>query len=277
MRNSIAKSSKAFTLIELLVVISIIALLIGILLPALGAARGSAKDMQCLSNLRQIGVGLYGYAQEYKETLPLSYSDPTNVVADQSDWAVLIAGYMSADGTNTYGEGGKELPSPALQCPSSNIESGRIHYGSNLMIMPTAIQVGGNIVFSGQLNPYRLYQMKRSSEIMFVADGMQTTTTANNQDIGDSYAALDALDAGGANDFMDFFSSGSADNDDVIDEGPNEDGPIAPGQGNLRWRHGSGDKSNGSDEGSVNALFGDGHAAINQRDTILKRNVRVDR
>lgn len=46
---------RAFMLIELLVVISIISLLILILLPALGAARGAARDAQCLTNMRQVG------------------------------------------------------------------------------------------------------------------------------------------------------------------------------------------------------------------------------
>ncbi len=60
----------AFTLIELLVVISIIALLVGILLPALGAARKTAQRAVCLSNQRQIGVAMMSYATNNKGLLP---------------------------------------------------------------------------------------------------------------------------------------------------------------------------------------------------------------
>ncbi len=59
-----------FTLIELLVVVAIIALLISILLPALGAARANAKDTVCKSILHQLGLATTYYAQENKNRLP---------------------------------------------------------------------------------------------------------------------------------------------------------------------------------------------------------------
>lgn len=62
--------SRAFTLIELLVVISIIALLISILLPALGAARETTRSIACQSNMRGIGLCFVAFSVEHKNRLP---------------------------------------------------------------------------------------------------------------------------------------------------------------------------------------------------------------
>ncbi len=65
--------NQGFTLIELLVVISIIALLVALLLPALGAAREAANSTKCLGNLRQIGFAFQLYAGDNKDFFPSAY------------------------------------------------------------------------------------------------------------------------------------------------------------------------------------------------------------
>jgi len=70
----------AFTLIELLVVIAIIGILAGLLMPALARAKGKANDVKCINNLRQIGIGLTIYTDEYRGKLPFAERQPTKPV-----------------------------------------------------------------------------------------------------------------------------------------------------------------------------------------------------
>ena len=78
--------STAFTLIELLVVISIIALLIALLLPALRQARTAANRMNCASNQRQLAVGIHAYANDENGELPTR----SNISGGLILFAVLI-------------------------------------------------------------------------------------------------------------------------------------------------------------------------------------------
>jgi len=75
----------AFTLIELLVVISIIALLISLLLPALKSAREAGRTASCLSNLRQIGIGLVTYTVDYDSYYPYWQYDPSVMPGNWGD------------------------------------------------------------------------------------------------------------------------------------------------------------------------------------------------
>jgi prepilin-type N-terminal cleavage/methylation domain-containing protein len=71
--NNGNRNARAFTLIELLVVISIIALLIAILLPALSSARGAARNVSCLSNVRTLGIAFMMYVNDNKGDASSAY------------------------------------------------------------------------------------------------------------------------------------------------------------------------------------------------------------
>src|SRR5712691_13462423 len=68
-RRQVMKRNRGFTLIELLVVIAIIAILAAILFPVFAQARDKARASTCLSNIKQLSLGVLMYAQDYDEQL----------------------------------------------------------------------------------------------------------------------------------------------------------------------------------------------------------------
>ena len=165
------RTIRGFTLVELLVVIGIIALLISILLPTLNSARDRAKTVSCASNIRQVGLGLIGYATAFNGSLPYglfstgfaAYGDtstPLTTPAAFQEWTHAVSGYLNRERANGY-----DLPFTAqavrrtdpddnyarvLYCPSVGPEytNQTSHYAINTTMMPN--QVWDYVVFTGR-------------------------------------------------------------------------------------------------------------------------------
>ena len=108
------QQKRGFTLIELLVVIAIIAILAAILFPAFARARENARRASCQSNLKQIGLGILQYTQDYDEKYPIQETVVTT--DEQTRWAYAIQPYVKSE--------------QLFQCPS---ESTALPTGATLL------------------------------------------------------------------------------------------------------------------------------------------------
>ncbi|QDS91110.1 hypothetical protein EC9_53300 [Rosistilla ulvae] len=136
--TSLAKNSKrGFTLVELLVVISIIGVLVGLLLPAVQAAREAARRMSCSNNLKQIGLSLHNYESAFR-VFPSQSSSPgpgAEWTTQRGSWFTSILPFIEQDGlfssfdSDYHWHAPENLEAvstevPMLRCPSAPDRTG---------------------------------------------------------------------------------------------------------------------------------------------------------
>jgi prepilin-type N-terminal cleavage/methylation domain-containing protein/prepilin-type processing-associated H-X9-DG protein len=137
-KRDIMQRFRDFTLIELLIVIAIISILSALLLPALKMARESAKSICCINNLKQIGLGIFSYAQDYNQYIPPACTHgTTNPYLFWHNWCLVEHGYIQTQMNPDNSHLTRAIsPEGVFSCPTvkgnDSIDWWKTNYGINL-------------------------------------------------------------------------------------------------------------------------------------------------
>lgn len=196
----------AFTLIELLVVVAVIAVLIGLLLPALNGARRSAKTARCLANLHVLGHGLTIYSSEQRDVLVPGRLPPL----DSCNWFANILGgrkyrptfaammslgvgappfddpFACKSGTDRFGEAGdrQNYAYAAYYCPQTPdwTDERNGSYGYNYQFLGNSRLSDPAAPDDWKHWPVRISQIRHAADTVAVADCMGTAASFATQD-----------------------------------------------------------------------------------------------
>ena len=167
---------KAFTLIELLVVVTIMALLVSILLPALNKAKESARTILCLSKQRQLSIAAINYSMANDDYYPITgYEKIDENMRISYSWDFINIVYFNNSISNTKTEPGLlwkycDTPNEVQQCPSYRGASNWLNDPSTGFNY-NASYIGGMGSVTGIIKSAKTSQVKHPSQTVIFGDG----------------------------------------------------------------------------------------------------------